>query len=504
MAGSVGMITQQHWDSANPPPRVHSALNAIGLSSPLASLETKDGELIFYTYVDEAGHIAVRRIAESRASGVVKRTVSESLLRQASGDLVVVSSDPFHVAPSLGIDEAGYVHVAGNMHNQSWQYWVSAAPASVASFRFLGMPLDTGDGAPNVDASGNFISPPGYRITYPYFANDRAGRLYVAFRHTVGKDLTTGPTAQVDYPGEGYQGTMGGGIAEYQAKAGRWRLIGGTGYELPGDTTPLVGKRLLPTTIYQRNGRVGAPQPEWYQSYNIHFRFDASGTMHVTTQLYTSGEVEPEIAGPTRIVYARASPSGFDADGFMKYRFLHFGDEKSKANDGDVLSLENGNLAVVYSKCHGEALSTQSYVGLAPARGGTERPIVQFGWRGVGSGGSSARWYVEAEPADEDWREIAVRGSSPKAYLLSPHLGPFLAQRDVLVSGIASATNGRVLWTSLGDHAAREFEGFATNQIKVDYRYSDAGEDRNEVRFRFVGIDSRHTARIYTVRVAGR
>ncbi len=498
VAGPAQIITQRHWDPANPPPVVHATLNAIALSSPLASLETKDGDLIFYAYIDEAGHIAVRRIAEKRVNGTVERSVSESLLRQASGELVVVSNDPFHVAPSLGIDEAGYVHVAGNMHNQSWQYWVSAAPASVAGFRFLGMPLDSRDGAPHADASGNLISPPGYRITYPYFANDRAGHLYVAFRHTVGRDLTTGPTAQIDYPGEGYQGTMGGGIAEYQVKTARWRLIGGTRYELPGDTTPLVGKRLLPTTLYQPDGRVGAPQPEWYQSYNIHLWFDAGDIMHVTTQLYTSGRVEPEIAGPTRIVYARGLPDGADGDGFVHYRFVNVGHEQTKAPDGDVLSLENGNLSVVYSRRDGEALSTQSYVGLAPARGAAERPIVQLGWRGAGDGGSIARWFVEDGNADDVWRELTIR-SSPKNYLLSPHLGPFLPQHAVLVSGITSATNGRLIWTDLENHAAREFGGFATRQIKVDYRYASARQDRDEPSIRFVGIDAAHTARIYTV-----
>ena len=94
-------------------------------------------------------------------------------------------SDPWHNGASVGIDCNGYIHVAGNMHyspfnhpqtgnsfyRYAWQYVVSNKPEDISSFTFVGN-----------DESRTI---PGTWITYPSFARDLNGVLFIAFRHRV-------------------------------------------------------------------------------------------------------------------------------------------------------------------------------------------------------------------------------------------------------------------------------------------------------------------------------
>lgn len=139
---------------------------------------------IYVCYIDP--DLDTRIARKHPVTGVWSETVLEPLTQ----------ADAFHTQCSVGLDAAGYVHVVYNMHNTPWQYKRSDAPHSIASMTFLGQNAGTipGKSSPqdgnctgqcaidwNTDEPG-IAAIPGNQITYPHFANDAAGRLYLAFR----------------------------------------------------------------------------------------------------------------------------------------------------------------------------------------------------------------------------------------------------------------------------------------------------------------------------------
>ena len=162
-----------------------------------------------------------------------------------------VPDDPFHVAPSIGIDKNGYIHVAGNMHHSpfnnldsnpfkdvAWQYWVSDKPEDISSFSFKG---DTQQ------------SPPGTWISYPYFQRDSKGNLYVAYRH------------RVSFNGGWVGGVMAGAVARYNAIDRTWTMLGGTDYKHGIKTLAWTGK---PNTTSA------------YEGYKPRIHVDANDNIH--------------------------------------------------------------------------------------------------------------------------------------------------------------------------------------------------------------------------------
>jgi len=162
---------------------------------------------------------------------------------------------PWYNGASVGIDRKGYIHVAGNMHHSpfnhpktgnpfyeyAWQYVVSDKPEDISSFTFAG-----GDQSRTI---------PGTWITYPSFARDLNGVLYVAFRHRVKFGTGWSP------------GIMAAAIARYDADAKIWVMLGGNDY-------PHEEK-----TFFWNDSGAGDTA---YQPYRTRIFFDRDNRMHVT------------------------------------------------------------------------------------------------------------------------------------------------------------------------------------------------------------------------------
>ena len=130
----------------------------------------------------------------------------------------------WHSAASIGIDEKGFVHVVGNMHSSPWQYHRSKKPEDISQWEFLGQFAGENKGhrIPGADVRATWMTRgsaaiPGNQITYPYFCNDRNGRLYVAYRECYYCDRS-------NY----FRREWSGGLAAYDARRGTWQRVGGT------------------------------------------------------------------------------------------------------------------------------------------------------------------------------------------------------------------------------------------------------------------------------------
>lgn len=163
--------------------------------------------------------------------------------------------NPWYNGASVCVDRDGYIHVAGNMHHSpfnhpktgnpyyeyAWQYVVSDKPEDISSFSFVG------------DDQTRTI--PGTWITYPSFARDPNGVLYVAFRHRIKFGTGWSP------------GILAAAIARYDSDAKVWVMLGGTHY-------PHRKK----TFFWNNSGADGTA----YQPYRPRIFFDRHNRMHVT------------------------------------------------------------------------------------------------------------------------------------------------------------------------------------------------------------------------------
>lgn len=137
--------------------------------------------------------------------------------------------DPWHNQSSVAFDALGYVHVAYNMHNEPWQYSVSASPADVSTFEFRGQ-RETMAQRTRVHKSNQTDFPtageaaiPGNEITYPAFFRSSDGGLFVTYRYAVA-------------PARPWlQRRFAGGIARYDSQKRIWQAIGGEVARLEGD-----------------------------------------------------------------------------------------------------------------------------------------------------------------------------------------------------------------------------------------------------------------------------
>ena len=175
--------------------------------------------------------------------------------------------DPWHAPPGIGIDRAGFVHVGYNMHNFPWQYAVSEAPGSIASFEFRGEPVTDEELRLHVEENrtgfggAGTADIPGIQITYPAFFNGADGELYVTYRRA----------ARPARPFE--ERAMSAAIARHDADAGTWTSIGGARPYAPGDVLGSGGAPPAPPVVL-------ASRPGW-TAYPPSLEFDARGRMHV-------------------------------------------------------------------------------------------------------------------------------------------------------------------------------------------------------------------------------
>ena len=149
-------------------------------SSPVATY--KDN--IYLAYTDpEMRFVMVKKTVD----GIVTSSIVTSNI-----------TNDTHNGPSIGIDSDGYIHLAGNMHNSAWQYWVSDNPEDISSFTFVGK------------CQSNSIPHTG--ISYPCFYADNNGVLYIAYRHIVRE--------------KGRRNSRAAGISKYNAHTKKWTALG--------------------------------------------------------------------------------------------------------------------------------------------------------------------------------------------------------------------------------------------------------------------------------------
>jgi len=213
------------------------------------------------------------------------------------------TSDPYtalgsdgHHKFSMGIDNNGYIHITGDMHNypghdghmpQRYQgniimYWISNSPESLMDgFRYIG---DDPDKAMN-----------GHTFTYGAFYADKYGKLYYRTRCR----------AVVTNPPSHFSGEMGVCIYKHDIAAQSWTAL--------GTTAPMTksGADFHNVVTWANTGQAGG----WYQGFRGTMRFDDNNRLHYSEPITGIKDKEP-----THIIYAYSDDEGESfhrADGSM-------------------------------------------------------------------------------------------------------------------------------------------------------------------------------------------
>jgi hypothetical protein len=162
--------------------------------------------------------------------------------------------DNYHTTAAVGVSSDGYIFVAGNMHGHNWFMRRSTNPEDIRSFI-----------TPTV--------PQGTKITYPYFTNDRKGKLYITNRNV--------------------SCLMGGMISEYQPLTKTWKALG----EIPsGGCVPYV--------LFQSDVKR-------YASYKTRLFFDPVNRMHVSSTIWTKYDnLDGNASNATHVLYAFSTNEG--------------------------------------------------------------------------------------------------------------------------------------------------------------------------------------------------
>jgi hypothetical protein len=222
---------------------------------------------IYYVYVTQ--QLKTMIVKKSSDGTVSKNVIFEE-----------TDSDPWHNGASVGIDRKGYIHVAGNMHlspfnhpqngnalyQYAWQYVVSDKPEDISSFTFVGN-----------DQSRTI---PGTWISYPAFARDTNGVLFVSFCHRVKFGTGWSP------------GIMAAAIARYDADAKIWEMLGGTDYP-----------HGVKTFFWNDSGAEGTA----FQPYRPRIFFDRDSGMHVT---WVADDGHGSSGYHTHVLYAYSDDGG--------------------------------------------------------------------------------------------------------------------------------------------------------------------------------------------------
>jgi hypothetical protein len=134
-----------------------------------------------------------------------------------------VTLDAGHVGPSLGVDQAGYLHVVCNQHSApSWHYYRSKHPVAAP-----GADQDVTQGFESLGKDARRVLPH-TRATYVRFVNDRRGRLYATYRY-YSRNMPAW-----------HNGILAAALAVYDERrpgGPAWRALGGTAY-LAADPAP--------------------------------------------------------------------------------------------------------------------------------------------------------------------------------------------------------------------------------------------------------------------------
>lgn len=273
--------------------------------------------------------------------------------------------DP-HNSFSIGIDEKGYVHVTGDMHQfgvgfsrdarypyperyddkkgAKMLYWRSVKPWDTsAGFDFYG-----GAGSPHLM--------PGNSWSYGRFFNDAEGKLFYSAR------VRAKTAINYQLP-DASQGSMGLGLYEYHSDNATWTAIGAHPKFPDADNIKYSGQ----VFFWANSGRMDTKGS--YQVYMADFNFDTKGRLHAAI----SGTIGKE--NLARILYAYSDDRGqtwHKLDG-SRIPGLPLRGEDGQENLADVVATMN----------------TTTVVAVTADRDG--RPAIKYGTSGT------TGWYVHSE-----------------------------------------------------------------------------------------------------------
>lgn len=250
-----------------------------------------------------------------------------------------VKTDAHHQF-SIGVDEKGYLHITGDMHNYpnantshmpiryqngTMMYWKSDNPEDITGFTWLG------------DSLGG--CPAGFGNSYYSFFNDHHGRLF-----------STGRNWSRMGSGQGKKDCAS--LSRYDASSGIWTDMGGT----PNSAYP------LPTVFWENNSEGGTSS---YARVRANGIADLSNRIHMVTTLLNTSAVPPSGHINTDFVYIQSddnAQSFTKADGSPIQLPARV---EAGVNQGDVLLTHN----YLSTDCSIAFDRNQNPVGLVKAKG---------------------------------------------------------------------------------------------------------------------------------------
>ncbi len=122
------------------------------------------GDPVTFAIATRGSYQVVAYYNEQRQLVVAERSVGMPFKRRIV--LPTVVNWDSHNGIAMAFDQAGYIHIAANMHASPMNYFVSAAPESVSTIARVSI------------AAGSF----GASVTYPQFFTDASGKLHMLFR----------------------------------------------------------------------------------------------------------------------------------------------------------------------------------------------------------------------------------------------------------------------------------------------------------------------------------
>ncbi len=377
------------------------------------------------------------RIVKKTPDGQVADTV---IFPQTSSD--------GHNGPSVGIDRDGYIHVAGNMHQNPWHYKVSDNPEDISSFTEI--------------AADSPRMIPGESITYPLFARDNAGTLFVSFRHRV-------------YMDSWIVGCLAAGIARYDPDSRTWTMLGGDDYLHQKTTFFWINAGVDSNSSAYKDSTAGGCSSGSYQPSAPHIRFSPDNRMHLAWvaddgayDLYCSAS-----GHHTHVFYAYSDDGG---DTFHRADGAVHSSMPIGLDDGDVVS------GPVFGKTIG-GYSYRAYVEVMP----DGQPVVQ----------------LRTENSDENYLSFWDPGSGWSEPLRYPsgYRGEFIVDSHGIITGVGFDGGTGMARSFDRGQTWRTYSGIEAigHSARFDYEFM---RQTNHLRFhnRFSGTA---VTKVWTVRFSG-
>ena len=263
-----------------PPRKVH---NIDGVSWA-TSVSTDDNGNIYWTYMTPTSPPDIVILKKNAESGEID---SATIIEGAE-------NDNNHSEPSIGIDNAGYIHFIGNQHNNSPNYYISSNPGDIHSWVYKGNDLSSG-------------GLEGDHITYQRFFRSNTGTLFCSYRERLTNKWTQGEPAIM--------------LGRYNTETKRWTMIGGQNFcYTDSECNEFCGGEEINKTplIWDNSGIGGYPDCKdscdrntAYQGYKLKAAFDKSNGLHITWNLgknFITGKNPAE--HHTHVMYAFSPDEG--------------------------------------------------------------------------------------------------------------------------------------------------------------------------------------------------